>query len=178
MANDLALENVNLKPHLRSIICGGSPLDSKIARQCKERLGIRDIRQIYGMTEIGGPCLLAHVGCENIESVGRPLPGVIAKVQQWDSKKLCGPRQPGHLLITGSNIFANIYRNSKATSELLTNDGYVKTGDAAFYNEHGLIYVMDRIKDVIKYKGTLVSSLKRFIMKCIKIVEIDIKTFL
>lgn len=80
------------------------------------------------MTELGGPCIYMHAGCDTAESAGRPLPGVLAKIMQFDSKQLCGPRQPGHLLITGTNIYANIYRNSKATSDLLTSDGYVKTG--------------------------------------------------
>ncbi|KAI6177342.1 hypothetical protein M3Y97_00896500 [Aphelenchoides bicaudatus] len=139
LSNDLSLENVNLKPHLRTIICGGAPIDARLARQCKERLGIRDIRQVYGMTELGGPSLVACVGCDNIEAV-RPLPGVVAKIIQWDS----------------TNIFANIYRNTKATSDLLTSDGYVKTGDAALYDEQGLIYVLDRVKDIIKYRGSLI----------------------
>lgn len=68
-------------------------MDTRVAKQCKERLGIRDIRQgfsfflflhhfwflVYGMTELGGPSLFACIGCDNIEGV-RPLPGVIAKV--------------------------------------------------------------------------------------------------
>jgi long-subunit acyl-CoA synthetase (AMP-forming) len=84
------------------------------------------------MTELGGPALISHIGNDIIESVGRPLPGIVVKIQKFDSKQLCGPRQTGHLLITGTNIHANIYRNSKATSDLMTSDGYVKTGKQVF----------------------------------------------
>lgn len=45
LANDLSLENVNLRQHLRTLLVGGASIDPKAARRCKERLGIRDLRQ-------------------------------------------------------------------------------------------------------------------------------------
>lgn len=85
------------------------------------------------MTELGGPAIFSHIGNDTIESVGRPLPGITVKIMRFDSKQLCGPRQPGHLLIAGTSISPNIYRNSKATSELMTSDGYLKTGNFGYF---------------------------------------------
>ncbi|RCN29720.1 hypothetical protein ANCCAN_24515 [Ancylostoma caninum] len=59
-------------------------------------------------------------------------------------------------MVLGPQVMPSYYKNPKATSELLDPNGYVKTGDAAFYDETGHIYVLDRIKDIVRYKGTLV----------------------
>ena len=50
----------------------------------------------------------------------------------------------------------NFYRNPKATSEIIDSNKMIRTGDAGYYDKNGFIYVIGRIKDLIKYKGTLV----------------------
>ncbi|VDK49429.1 unnamed protein product [Cylicostephanus goldi] len=108
------------------------------------------------MTELGGLCTLAHYECDKIETVGAPLPGMLFKVVNWETKQLCPPRTPGHLMVLGPQVMPAYYKNPKATGELFDPSGYVKTGDAAFYDETGQVYVLDRIKDIIRYKGTLI----------------------
>lgn len=90
------------------------------------------------------------------------------QVVNWETKQLCPPRQPGQIIVLGPQVSPSYYKNPKATSELLDANGFVKTGDAGFYDEIGRIYVLDRIKDIIKCKGTLVRPLK---------VEISILAF-
>ncbi|PAV92140.1 hypothetical protein WR25_26410 [Diploscapter pachys] len=141
---------------LRTIICGGAPIDSNLAQVAKNRLGIKDFRQTYGMTELGGMCTLLPYQSEHVESVGCPLPGMLFRVVNFETKQLCPPRQPGQILVIGPQVIPNYYKNPKATMELVDPSGYVKTGDCGFYDETGRIYVLDRVKDIIKYKGTLV----------------------
>ncbi|KAJ1358750.1 hypothetical protein KIN20_017252 [Parelaphostrongylus tenuis] len=142
--------------NLRSILISGAPVDSNIANYVKRKMNLKDLRQTYGMTELGGMCTLPNYECDKIESVGTPLPGMLFKIINCETKQLCPPRTPGHLLVQGPQVVPCYYKNSKATAELLDANGYVKTGDAAFYDETGNIYVLDRIKDIIKHKGTLV----------------------
>ncbi|VDM59592.1 unnamed protein product [Angiostrongylus costaricensis] len=155
LAMDDTLESLELN-NLRSILIGGAPIDSNQANYVKRKMNLKDLRQTYGMTELGGLCTLPHYECDKIESVGTPLPGMLFKIVNWDNKQLCPPRTPGRLLVHGPQVIPCYYKNPKATAELLDANGYVKTGDVAFYDETGNIYVLDRIKDIIRHKGTLV----------------------
>uniref|UniRef100_A0A7E4ZYR4 AMP-binding domain-containing protein n=1 Tax=Panagrellus redivivus TaxID=6233 RepID=A0A7E4ZYR4_PANRE len=155
LAFDPLVESHNLSS-LRSVIVSGAPLDANVAKICRERLQLKDIRQVYGMTELGGICTLSHVNSDNIESVGVPLPGMLVRIAHWDKKELCAPRQIGQLLVTGPQVMPVFYKNPKATAEILDSNKMVRTGDAGYYDEKGYIYVIGRIKDMIKYKGALV----------------------
>ncbi|KJH46016.1 AMP-binding enzyme [Dictyocaulus viviparus] len=166
LAMDNTFENLGIN-NLRSMLVAGAPVDSNLANCVKRKMSLKDLRQTYGMTELGGLCTLSHYECDKIETVGPPLPGMLFKIVNWDTKQLCPPRTPGQLLVHGPQVIPCYYRNPKATAELIDVDGYVKTGDAAFYDEIGNIYVLDRIKDIIKYKGTLVCpSEVELILRC------------
>lgn len=65
---------------------------------------------------------------EKIESVGNPLPGMLFKVVNWETKQLCLPRQPGQIIVLGPQVSPCYYKNPKATSELFDATGFVKTG--------------------------------------------------
>ncbi|CAI5455062.1 unnamed protein product [Caenorhabditis angaria] len=143
-------------PQLRSVLCAGAPIDSNLANIVKQKLAIKDFRQCFGMTELGGICTMSPYLDDKIESVGNPLPGMLFKVVNWETKQLCAPRQPGQIVVLGPQVMPSYYKNPKSTSELLDASGFVRTGDAGFYDEVGRIYVLDRIKDIIKCKGTLI----------------------
>ncbi|KHN71195.1 putative 4-coumarate--CoA ligase 3 [Toxocara canis] len=113
----------------------------------------------YGMTELGGLCTLSHFGCDNLASVGVPLPGMLVKVVHWETKELSAPNQVGQLLVMGPQVQPAFYKNPKATNDITDSLGYLKTGDAAYYDEDGYIYILDRMKDLIKYKGALVKNI-------------------
>ncbi|TMS36444.1 hypothetical protein L596_003604 [Steinernema carpocapsae] len=149
-------ETEDVSATLKSIVVSGAPLDVNIVKACRERINVEDLRESYGMTELGGVCTWSYYGCNKLDTVGVPLPGMLMKVVNWETKKLCAPRQTGQLLVLGPQVMPNFYKNPKATTELFDSTGFVKTGDAAYYDENGFIYIMDRIKDIIKYKGTLV----------------------
>ncbi|UMM41338.1 hypothetical protein L5515_017642 [Caenorhabditis briggsae] len=155
MATEAIVDDYKL-PHLRSVLCAGAPIDSNLANTMKSRLNLKDFRQSFGMTELGGICTMSPYQDEKIESVGNPLPGMLFKVVNWETKQLCPPRQPGQIIVLGPQVSPCYYKNPKATSELFDSTGFVKTGDAGFYDELGKIYVLDRIKDIIKCKGTLI----------------------
>ncbi|KAF8354406.1 mec-18 [Pristionchus pacificus] len=159
MLQGLAYEpsaNADSFASVRSVIVGGAPLDANIASLCKKKMALRDLRQTYGMTELGGLCTLSHIECGKVESVGVPLPGMLFKIVHWETKQLMQPNQIGQLLVMGPQTMPSYYKNPKATSEIMDTQGFVKTGDAAFYDENGYVYVLDRIKDIIRHKGTLI----------------------
>ncbi|CAI4225654.1 unnamed protein product [Auanema sp. JU1783] len=155
LSNEEIVKNYQFST-LRSLIVGGAPVDSNRLQRVKEKLQLKDLRQTYGMTELGGLCTLLPYEADSLTSVGQPLPGMLMKIVNWETKTICQPRKPGQLLVIGPQVSPSYFKNQKATSELLESNGYVRTGDAAYYDETGKIFIMDRIKDIIKYKGTLI----------------------
>ncbi|KAE9554232.1 hypothetical protein FO519_002531 [Halicephalobus sp. NKZ332] len=155
LTTDSIVKDYNLSS-LRSIVVSGAPLDKNIAEQCRQKLELKDLRQAYGMTELSGLCTLPPYQNENIASVGVPLPGMLIRIVNWETKQLCEPNQVGQLHVVGPQVLPNFYRNPKATSEIIDSNKMVRTGDAGYYDKNGFIYVVGRVKDLIKYKGTLV----------------------
>ena len=64
-----------------------------------------------------------------------------------------GPGEVGELWLSGPNVFKGYWRNDAATSDAITDDGFFKTGDIGFQDEHHNFYITDRVKELIKYKG-------------------------
>ena len=87
-----------------------------------------------------------------LTSVGTPLPGMICRIVN-EQKTICAPNERGELLMKGPQITVRVYKNTKNTMEMYDNEGYIKTGDLAYYDTDGYIHVVDRLKDVIKYKN-------------------------
>ena len=89
---------------------------------------------------------------EKRASVGKILSNISAKVVDLDSKKALGPNMPGELFIKGPHVMAGYFKNKEATEESFE-DGWFRTGDVVYYDEEGYVYIVDRIKDMIKVKG-------------------------
>lgn len=69
----------------------------------------------------------------------------------------CGPKAPGELWVRGHNVMKGYWKNVKATQEIMTPDGWLKTGDIAYADEQGKFFIVDRIKELIKVKGNQVA---------------------
>ncbi|VDN53181.1 unnamed protein product [Dracunculus medinensis] len=110
---------------------------------------------VYGLTTASGFCTFSKFGNNNYKSVGVPLPGMVAKIVNIETNELCMPHQPGRLYVIGPQIQIRSHRSSKASNSLADVDGYLNTGDFAFYDRDGYIYIIGKIKNLIKYRGTL-----------------------
>lgn len=110
------------------------------------------IRQAFGMTELGC-AMVTPERIERLGSVGTLSPGLMCVIRDIESGENLGPRQRGEICVKGPTIMKGYYKNELATKETFTEDGWMKTGDIAYYDEDGYFYVVDRIKELIKYKG-------------------------
>lgn len=138
---------------LHSVICGAAPLSKKIEMTVKERIGVKTVRQGYGMTE----CTYIFT-CQNDHdhtngSVGTLVKGVHARVVDVESGKCLGPHETGELHFKGQNNMKGYIGNAQATSATIDADGWLHTGDIGYYDENGEFYIVDRIKELIKYKA-------------------------
>lgn len=90
-------------------------------------------------------------------SAGVPVPNTEAKIIDVndDSKtsKGLGPNEKGELLIRGPQNMKCYLNNVDATNETITHDKWLRTGDLGYYDENGMIFITDRLKDLIKVKG-------------------------
>ncbi|HQR89506.1 MAG TPA: AMP-binding protein, partial [Caulobacter sp.] len=116
---------------------GGAPLGPDTYRFFRS-FGI-NLKQIYGATEA-----TAMIACQadaeaNPNTVGRPMPRVEVKIDDR-----------GEVLLKGSNVFSGYYKQDDVTRETMTSDGWLKTGDAGFFDKQGHLVIIDRAKDVGK----------------------------
>ncbi len=93
-------------------------------------------------------------------SVGRPAPGVEAKICDLDSGAELGPRERGEILLRGPQVMKGYLNAAKATGDALTPDGFLRTGDLGYLDEEGELFIVDRLKELIKYNGQQVSPVE------------------
>lgn len=79
-------------------------------------------------------------------SVGRIAPNISLKVVDENGNEISAARQPGEFYARGPNIMKGYWRRPDATSETLSKDGWLRTGDIGYFDEDGRIYIIDRLK--------------------------------
>jgi 4-coumarate--CoA ligase len=117
------------------------------------RLNIKSVRQAYGLTETTIGVVGMPLGCEKFGSSGKVLPYMLCKIRNPDTGESLGPNQIGELCFKGPVVMKGYYDNEQATRESFTSDGWLLTGDLAYYDDEEYFYVVDRLKELIKYKG-------------------------
>ncbi|KAK5648570.1 hypothetical protein RI129_003462 [Pyrocoelia pectoralis] len=140
---------------IKSIFVAGAPVGTDLYNAAIARFQV-SIRQIYGSTETGAICTVQDVGCK-YKSVGVLTPNVSCKVLDLSNHKSVGPSHIGELSFKGVNVMKGYYNNETATRNTFEEDGFYRTGDVGYYNVEGNFFIVDRVKDLIKYKGYQVS---------------------
>lgn len=152
LAKHPAVENFKF-PHLRSLLSGAAPLGEPVAKEAAQRLGCT-IVQGYGMTEMSP---VTHLGLDGagkgrMTSAGQVVPNTEVKIIDLESGEALGPNQEGELVMRGPQVMKGYLNNPQATSESMV-DGWYRSGDIAYADDEGHFYVVDRLKELIKYKG-------------------------
>lgn len=143
---------------VRTIVSGGAALDPEIARLCRERLGCR-IGQGYGLTE-GLVSFMQLDDSRSPGSVGRNSPNIECKITDITTGEELGSDRVGEVLIRGPHVMKGYLGDEEATRQVLEPDGFLHTGDLGYVDEHGELFIVDRIKELIKYKGQQVSPVE------------------
>ncbi len=121
---------------LRSLYCGGAPLDVEIVTFF-DRLGI-GLYQGYGLTEAAPTVSMNSPGHNRAGSVGRPLPGTEVRI---------GP--DGEILVRGPGVMLGYWEDEAATREAIDPEGWLHTGDLGRRDEDGYLFVTGRAKSLI-----------------------------
>ncbi|KAF8584758.1 acetyl-CoA synthetase-like protein [Ramaria rubella] len=146
---------------LKNIFSGGAALSKDYATEAERLIdssGELRMTQAFGMTETAGTTTL--FGGEVIEpdksAIGHLIPNFEARlVDEAESDVLWheDTNAEGELWLRGPSVFKGYWRNDAATREVLTKDGWFKTGDVAKVDRDGALFLVDRKKEMIKVKG-------------------------
>eukprot|EP01113_Clastostelium_recurvatum_P036216 TRINITY_DN5135_c0_g1_i4.p1 TRINITY_DN5135_c0_g1~~TRINITY_DN5135_c0_g1_i4.p1 ORF type:complete len:532 (+),score=167.90 TRINITY_DN5135_c0_g1_i4:8-1603(+) len=140
---------------LRVVFSGAAPLDPETQSAVAKRLPGTVVKQGYGMTEASP---VTHITPDRLwryfpGAVGVLLPSMVAKIVDPTTGKSLGVNQDGELWLAGPNIMQGYYDNPEATAHTIDKDGFLHTGDIARVDFHGVYYIVDRLKELVKYKG-------------------------
>lgn len=144
--------------NLRLIHCGAATLADRVARACEARLGCH-IRYGYGLTEVSplSHASLADPSRHRPGSVGYCLPNTECKIVDNTSGAELGTEQEGEIWVRGPQVMKGYLGNEQATAEMIDPDGWLRTGDIGYCDEAGRLFVVDRLKELIKTNGRQVA---------------------
>ena len=146
---------------LRELIYGASPMPQALLETLLGMFPDLNISQGYGMTEASAvlTCLNAddhRQGGGILRSAGRAAPGVALSIQD-DDGNLLPPGETGEVCARAGNFMREYWKRDKETAEVFR-DGWYHTGDAGYLDEHGYLFLVDRVKDMIVTGGENVYS--------------------
>ncbi|CZR65650.1 related to 4-coumarate-CoA ligase [Phialocephala subalpina] len=150
LAKSPIVSNYNLSS-LRMITSGAAPLTKELIHAVHDRLGT-EVKQAYGLSETSPVTHMQRKWDKGLGSNGPALPNQICKFMSPDGHEVA-PGKEGELWISGPNVFLGYHNNEEATKACKTEDGFFKTGDIGYEDEEGNMYITDRVKELIKYKG-------------------------
>ncbi len=167
LVNHPAVDEHDLRS-LRYLIYGGAPMPKEVLRRTMQTLDCEPI-QVYGMTEVAPIATICRMPANirelaeqphwalRLRSAGIPLVGVEVDVRCPDGSR-AQANIPGEVWVRGPNVMAGYWHRPQETASAIDADGWYHTGDVAYADENGYLYVVDRLKDMIISGGENVYS--------------------
>ncbi|KAM3960236.1 uncharacterized protein ACR2FA_005712 [Aphomia sociella] len=141
------LENMNI------MTSGAAPLPKlDVIRVLNKAKRDFDFIQLYGLTETAPLVTIMPNGSKNYTGAGVALPNTQLKIIN-DKEQTLGVNEVGELLVRGPQVMKGYRNNPEATKNVISEDGWFKTGDIASIDKDGIVTITDRVKELIKVKG-------------------------
>jgi long-chain acyl-CoA synthetase len=154
---------------LRRVFYGASPMPDDLLQQVMTAIDCCEWAQAYGMTEASP--LVSVLPAEDhargrageephasrLKSAGRPVFGVEVSIRRPDGSE-AEPGEPGEIWVRGPNLLVGYWKRPEETEAALVADGWYRSGDAAYMDADGYLYIVDRLKDMIISGGENVYS--------------------
>jgi acyl-CoA synthetase (AMP-forming)/AMP-acid ligase II len=139
---------------LKFVTSGAAPMGRELEESCAARLGCT-VKQGYGMTEASpvthftpeDPAFVRHGSC------GLLVPNTECRIVHLETKQDVEIGAQGELLIRGPQVMKGYLNNPDATAQAIDDDGWLHTGDVGYVDADGFYFIVDRLKEFIKYKG-------------------------
>ena len=137
---------------VEEIFSGAAPLSGKLAEAAAERIGCA-VGQGYGMTELSPVTHAIAPGHYRAESVGTLIPNTEMRLVDPATGEDAADGTPGEVWIRGPQVMKGYLGNDEATAATIDADAWLHTGDVGTVDADGHLYIVDRLKELIKYKG-------------------------
>ena len=137
---------------LKTVFSGAAPLGEQLSQACCERLGC-NIIQGYGMTETSPVTHLTTREMSKHGSVGKCVSNTECKVIGLETGEELGPGGEGEICVRGPQVMKGYLGRPEATAQTIDADGWLHTGDIGYADDDGFFFIVDRAKELIKYKG-------------------------
>lgn len=151
LAKTTLINNYNISS-LMAVLSSGSTLTKDIEEAVRSRTNIIYILNAYGLSESTGAIICSTMDSSKPGSVGIVTPGVYVKVIDLVTGEALGPNSTGEICIAGNCVMKG-YVDDVISTEHLIHNGWIHTGDIGYYDNDFVFFVVDRIKELIKYKG-------------------------
>jgi len=153
LAKSPLVDNYDLSS-VKYAFSGAAPLDAETADLVSRRIGCR-LSQGYGLTETSP---VTHVVPDRVEkpvagSVGNLVPNTECKIVDVATEKELGRNEDGELWMRGPQVMKGYLNNPQATQNSIDADGFFHSGDIGHIDERDQFFIVDRLKELIKYKG-------------------------
>jgi 4-coumarate--CoA ligase len=150
LAKHPLVDNYDLSS-VKIVFSGAAPLSAEVGEECAKRLNCAVV-QGFGMTELS-PVSHSSPGFNGkAGSSGVTISNTECRIVDPEGNDL-GLNEDGELWVRGPQVMKGYLNNPEATAETIDEDGWLHTGDVANIDEDGYIFIVDRIKELIKYKG-------------------------
>ena len=150
MLNMKEFKKFNLKS-LKYVVVFGAPSSPTLLRRFHQTCPEAHLLNGWGMTETSPPSAITPLGSNKIESIGKPVPWLEVGIVNEEDKKL-PVGDVGELVVRGWVIMQGYYKEPELTKDALRN-GWFHTGDLAYIDADGFIYIVGRRKEMIKVAG-------------------------
>jgi acyl-CoA synthetase (AMP-forming)/AMP-acid ligase II len=137
---------------LRVVFSGAAPLSAELAEACGARLGC-EVIQGYGMTELSPVCHATPVGAFKAGSVGVAVPNTEVMIADPATGAAVGVDVDGEVCVRGPQVMKGYLGNPAATAATIDDHGWLHTGDIGHVDDEGHLFIVDRLKELVKYKG-------------------------
>ncbi|MCO5550529.1 hypothetical protein L7F22_004016 [Adiantum nelumboides] len=140
---------------LREISVGAAPVSKDLVLAFKARFPDVVVLQGYALTEStsAGATSLTAEESQEISSTGLIAPNTEAKIVDVDSGNTLPPNHSGEIWLRGPTIMQGYLGQPEATASTIDKEGWLHTGDLGYINSNGFLFIIDRLKELIKYKG-------------------------
>jgi acyl-CoA synthetase (AMP-forming)/AMP-acid ligase II len=153
LAKHPAVDGVDLSA-LKYVTSAAAPLDGELAEACAKRLGLPAVLQAYGMTELSPGTHAVPQGTQD------PPPGAVGKLFPSTEMRLVGADgadvaegEAGEIWIRGPQVMKGYLGRPAETDATIDAEGWLHTGDIGRVDDRGYLYIVDRLKELIKYHG-------------------------
>ncbi len=137
---------------LRLVVSGAAPLPVEVAERLRSVYKC-PVAQGYGLTETSPTTNTNPMDRIKLESSGPPVADTLEKIVSLNNGEELPPGEAGEVVVQGPQVMKGYWKQSEETAECLSDDGWLRTGDIGWFDEDGYIYILERKKEMIKYKG-------------------------